>query len=162
MRNLLPLLASASLLGACALANAGAASTDAPAAGAAAPPAAQQRAAKRQRLFDAIDTDRDGAISRDEYRAWLDRRFAALDGNGDGRVDAGEIANSPAAKARVRKRAERFVRRYDASGSGTISRDAFEAKAMQRFDRLAGGADTLSAEQFAAPGRQRGADAPSR
>lgn len=162
MRSLLlPILAATSLLGAGALANAGVASSGASASGVAAPSHAQRRAAMRQRLFDAIDTDHDGAISRGEYRAWLDRRFAALDGNGDGRVDAGEIADSAAEKARARKRAERFVQRYGAGGSGALSRDAFEAKAMQRFERIAGGADTVTVEQFAAA-RRREADAPPR
>ncbi len=109
----------------------------------------QARAAPQRRLFDAIDTDHDGVVSREEYRRWVDQRFQKLDRNTDGRVDANEIADSAAARERRQRRAERFVARVDSSGSGRISQADFEAKAMQRFDRLAGGADGITPEQLA-------------
>lgn len=136
--------------GACALANANA-GTASPDDGAGR--RAEHRAALRQQAFDALDANHDGVVSRDEYRAWIDRRFAGLDGNGDGRVDADEIAGSAAAKRRAQRRAERLVERFDSSGSGTLERADFEAKAMQRFDRIADGGDTITAAQFAAAGR---------
>jgi hypothetical protein len=121
------------------------------------PAAADTRASKRaemkQRFFDQIDTNHDGSVSRDEYRAWVDARFARLDANHDSRVDANEIANSPQARERVQKRAERFVQRFDTSGSGEVSQADFEAKAMARFDRLANGADSLTPDQLGGPGR---------
>ncbi len=116
-----------------------------------------KRAEFQQKLFDQIDTNHDGTISRAEYQAWIDGRFDKLDTNHDGVVDATEIANSPATAARVQKRAERFVQHFDTSGSGKVSKADFEAKAMKRFDRLAGGGDTVSAAQFTAP-RQHGRD----
>lgn len=112
-----------------------------------------RRAQVKQRLFDRIDLDHNGRISRDEYRAWIDSRFERLDANRDGTVDADEIANSPQARERVHRRAERFVQRFDASGSGKVSRADFEGKAMARFDRLANGADTLGVDQLGAPGK---------
>ena len=108
------------------------------------------RAELRQRAFDQIDANHDGVVSRAEYQAWIDGRFDKLDTNHDGRIDANEIAASPETARRVHERAERFVRRHDPSGSGQVSRTDFEAGAMQRFDRLGGGADTLTADQFAA------------
>jgi hypothetical protein len=113
---------------------------------------ANRRAQMKQRFFDQIDANHDGRTSRDEYRAWVDSRFDRLDANRDGTVDADEIANSPQARERVQQRAERFVKRFDASGSGKVSKADFEAKAMTRFDRLANGADTVSMDQFDAPG----------
>jgi hypothetical protein len=113
---------------------------------------ATRRADMKQRFFDRIDVNHDGSISRDEYRAWVDSRFDRLDANHDGTVDADEIANSPQTRARVQKRAERFVKHFDASGSGKVSQADFEAKAMARFDRLADGADTVGVDQFRGPG----------
>ncbi|WP_395680287.1 EF-hand domain-containing protein [Dokdonella sp.] len=113
---------------------------------------ANRRAEMKQRLFDQIDANHDGRIGRDEYRAWIDRRFERLDGNRDGSIDADEIATSPQALERVHKRAERFVRRFDANGSGKVSKADFEAKAMARFDRLASGADSIGADQLGGPG----------
>jgi hypothetical protein len=127
---------------------AGAASAATPAAGTAAP--GSKRAEWRQALFERIDANRDGTISRAEYQAWIDGRFAKLDANGDGTVDADEVATSPATAARVQKHAERFVRRYDTSGNGNVTKADFETREMQRFDRLGNGADSITEEQFEA------------
>ena len=125
---------------------AAAAGPDSGATPAAAPGAKAQQ--WRQQFFDKIDTNHDGVISRAEYQAWVDSRFEKLDTNGDGVVDADEVATSPAAAERVEKRAEGFVRRYDTTGSGQVSKADFEAKEMQHFDRLSNGADTVTEDQF--------------
>jgi Ca2+-binding EF-hand superfamily protein len=119
-----------------------------PATGTTAP--TDKRAEWRQQFFDKIDTNHDGTINRAEYQAWVDSRFAKIDSNGDGVVDADEVATSPAAVERVQKRADGFVRRYDASGDGKVSKADFEAKEMQRFDRLSNGADSITEDQFTA------------
>jgi hypothetical protein len=126
--------------------------------GAAAAPTAPgaRHAAWRQQFFEKIDTNHDGTISRAEYQAWVDSRFAKLDANGDGSVNADEIATSPAAVERVQKRAEGFVRRYDSTGSGEVTKADFEAKEMQRFDRIGNGADSISADEFAAASHPHG------
>jgi hypothetical protein len=121
----------------------------------------------RRQFFDRIDTNHDGTISRAEYQAFVDSRFARLDANGDGTVNADEVATSPKAAARAERRAQRFVKRYDTTGSGEVSRADFEAKEMQRFDRMANGADSITEDQFEAasarPFRHRhsGASAPA-
>jgi len=38
-----------------------------------------------------MDSDGDGRISREEYRAWLSRGFRAMDGNGDGVLQPEEL-----------------------------------------------------------------------
>lgn len=149
MRKLIPTLLASAVAGACALTAAGTALAAEPADAAAAPHAGRQ-AEFMQRLFDKIDTNHDGSISRAEYQAWVDQRFAKLDASGTGSVDAQEIANSPVTAKRVEKRAERIVRRYDRSGSGKFDKADFEAVEMARFDRLSGGADTVTQTQFTA------------
>lgn len=146
MRKIIPVL-MAPLFAACALATAGAAP---PAAGDASGSPTSRKADARQHAFDRIDTNHDGVASRAEYQAWVDARFDALDGNRDGRVDANEIVQSAATAERTQKHAERFVEHYDRSGAGIVDKADFEANAMSRFDRLAGGADTLTQEQLAA------------
>lgn len=148
------------VFGACALAGAAmAADQTADAAANSQNPRAAKRAEYRQRFFDQIDTNHDGVVSRAEYQAWVDARFAKLDTNGDGHIDANEIATSPAAAARAQKRAEAFVKHFDQDGSGTVSKSDFEAKAMARFDHLGNGADSLTEDQLAMPhggGRHHG------
>lgn len=110
----------------------------------------EQRAQRRQQFFDQIDTNHDGSLSRAEYQAWVDSRFDGLDTNKDGVVDADEVAHSAAAAGRANKRAQAFIQRFDTTGSGTVSKADFEAKAMQRFDRLSQGADSVTQDQFEA------------
>ena len=64
------------------------------------------------------------------------------------------LKRSPAAVSRVQKRAEGFVKRYDATGSGEVSKSDFEAKEMQRFDRLLGGSDAITEQQFDSAGQR--------
>jgi hypothetical protein len=144
MRNFIPALFALTALGAIGSAVAADPAATAPDA------RATRRAEMQQRHFDMLDGNHDGVVSRAEYQAWIDGRFDKLDVNHDGRVDASEIEASPEAAKRVHKRAERFVKRYDPSGSGQVAKADFEARAMQRFDRLGGGADTLTMAQFAA------------
>lgn len=160
MRILIPAVAMAACLGTGLVSAAGSAtSADAPHKA-----RAQHHAAMGQRLFDRIDADRDGTISRAEYQAWVDQRFARLDPDGKGQVDAGDIANSPAVREKAQHRAERLIARYDRSGSGTLTRADFEAREMERFDRLAAGGDSIDRAAFqAAKARhgKRGRDARS-
>ena len=109
-----------------------------------------ERHAMGQRLFERIDADQDGAISRAEYQAWVDQRFARLDPDGKGHVDADDIANSPAMHEKAQRRAQHLIARYDRSGSGTLDKADFEARAMERFDRLAAGGDSIDKAAFQA------------
>jgi len=152
MRKTLPTLLASALTGACALAVAGTAlAADTSATGTTATTPGAKRAQFRQQFFDKIDTNGDGVISRAEYQAWVDSRFEKLDTNGDGSVDANEIASSPATAARVEKRAEGFVKHFDTSGDGKVTKADFEAKEMARFDKMSGGADTLTEDQLRSP-----------
>lgn len=42
-------------------------------------------------LMTMFDTDHDGCVSLDEYRAYMDRGFRRMDANGDGVLDGAEL-----------------------------------------------------------------------
>lgn len=149
MRKIISILFAPLLCAAYAVGATGAAFAADPADDAPASPHAGKRAEFRQHFFDQIDTNHNGVVSRAEYQAWVDSRFDKLDSNHDGHVDANEIAQSAATAERVHKRAERFIKR-NGNGDSTVSKANFEAKAMARFDRLGGGADTLTIDQLGA------------
>ncbi len=141
----LPLLLSGlALAGAASLALAGDETTASPSADA----HAARRAQVEQAFLDRVDSNHDGLISRAEYQTWIDSRFDRLDANRDGRIDATEIAHSPAAEQRAQRRAEKFVQHFSGSADGSVSKADFEARSMQRFDRVSAGSDTASAEQL--------------
>ncbi len=78
------------------------------------------------RMLERADANRDGAVTRGEFRAMAAAGFDRQDLNHDGRVDAAE---------RRQSREQRMSRRGPQSG-GTITRAAFQARALARFDRM--------------------------
>jgi len=71
------------------------------------------------------DTDKDGAISRAEFAAQTDQRFARLDANGDGQIAGDELPGRT-----------RLVEGNDANKDGKISKAEFVARASERFAKL--------------------------
>ncbi len=147
MSRLIPHLLACAL---CAGGLAGVASAAPPATTADPAPTAQQRP------LDRIDTNRDGIISRTEYQAWVEQRYAAFDPDGKGQLGVADLVQSPAFQARAEARAERLIKRYDRTGTGMLSRADFEAGQMARFDRLADGKDSISKADLKAAWRDRG------
>ncbi len=96
------------------------------------------------------DGDGDGRVSKAEYNARADARFARMDKNGDGQLSADEMAPrremaappaapagtdtaTPAPAAPMRSR---MFERLDANHDGMVSRDEYHAQVAERFDRL--------------------------
>lgn len=107
-----------------------------------------------QRILQRIDTNGDGAISKDEIMAARERIFKRLDRNGDGVIDEKEIETARqaiedragAAEARLGTR----WRRMDRNGDGKVTEDEFQASTplFDLADRNGDG--KLSADEIAA------------
>ncbi|AZO67273.1 MULTISPECIES: EF-hand domain-containing protein [unclassified Mesorhizobium] len=107
-----------------------------------------------KRILQRLDTNGDGAISRDEMLAARERMFTKLDRNGDGVIGEKEIEGArdaiidraDAAQARLGNR----WRRMDTNGDGKVSEVEFRNR-MPLFDLADRNGDgTLSADEIAA------------
>lgn len=81
-----------------------------------------------------MDTDKDGALSRDEFikgHVRADAYFAKLDADKDGAVSREEFLAEPAGP----KRSERF-KQMDSNADGRITREELDAGRTARFDML--------------------------
>lgn len=100
--------------------------------------AAQEGSSPRGGGMQRADTNGDGKISRAEYQAQVDSRFARLDANGDGSLESDEMP--------MRGMGRRSVapdgpppganRSPPTPPTGPISRDQFRSLSMSRFDRV--------------------------
>lgn len=105
------------------------------------------QAAKGEKFKEA-DTDGDGAVSKAEYAAYLDKRFAALDPDGDGKLAEPDFAkafsinvqSSAADRAAVPVQspeiAQIIMRRLDANGDGKIEKSEAPPALMEDFDKM--------------------------
>ena len=114
------------------------------------------------------DLDADGQITRAELDASLERRFQAIDTNGDNQLDeaerqaAREQHRSRRAERREARSGDRRAKRggerrgamrtrIDANSDGIVSRAEFGARALQRFARADANSDgVVTAEERAA------------
>ncbi|WP_225765977.1 EF-hand domain-containing protein [Inquilinus sp. Marseille-Q2685] len=110
---------------------------------------AQEQGRFADRMFDRIDADHDGVVTRAEVQAAGGRMFDRLDTDHDGVVTAPEAeAARSQAQARAAGRLARFAERraqmptrserlagLDRNGDGLVSRDEFVA-GTSWFDRL--------------------------
>jgi EF hand domain-containing protein len=86
-------------------------------------------------MFQRLDTNGDGKITQDEFRAGRDARFAAMDQNGDGKVTQQEFEAAPR-PGKQGPRTQQMFQRADANGDGVITRDEFDRNADLQFKRL--------------------------
>ncbi len=99
------------------------------------PPATDQMAASQQDapqrgrggMLMRADTNGDGVITRQEFMAASDARFARMDANKDGKLTADE---------RQGRRGGRMGATADANGDGVVTLDEQRAQAARTFDRL--------------------------
>ncbi len=81
------------------------------------------------RLFEQIDLDASGTLTKDEMRKAAATRFNALDMNGDGRVSADERGSSRSNRLSIR------FKRADTDKNGTLDLAEMEAVAKMRAQR---------------------------
>jgi Ca2+-binding EF-hand superfamily protein len=136
--------------------------TLAPAALLAADPAATTPPAGRPhgegRWFSQIDTNHDGAISKEEAlaaaQARIDKQFAKVDTNHDGLITQEELrAAAQARRAEAKAKAAARFKAEDKNGDGFLSKDEAAANRFlaRRFDQLDTNKDgMLSPEEVAA------------
>ncbi len=93
--------------------------------------------------FDKADTNRDGYISKDEFKSHVESKFNEYDKNKDGKIDVEEFG------AKDNPDAYKEFRFMDRNSDGFISADEFYKAALQRrndfdFNRD----DKLSREEY--------------
>lgn len=76
-------------------------------------------------MFEAVDLNGDGQVTREEVDQFRTDQFAELDANGDGTVSQDEFVANAQARAAERA-AERFAA-LDADGDGTLNADVLAA-----------------------------------
>lgn len=97
------------------------------------------RGAMLLEMFDAIDADKDGKLTKAELEAHRAAEFAAADTNSDGLLDAGELAAQHLARmaATAADRSAQMIARMDDNGDGSLSVDEMQQTMMDRgFSRL--------------------------
>ncbi|MEM9267843.1 MAG: histidine kinase [Pseudomonadota bacterium] len=117
---------------------------------------------KRGDMFQRLDANGDGQLTKAEVEAAANLRFANMDSNGDGLLSSAEItAGAKRGGERASKRAARMIERADANGDGLLSQTEIanarpEGKSM--FDRAdANGDGVLTQEEARAMRGLRGA-----
>lgn len=96
-------------------------------------------------MHSLMDSNKDGAVSEQEFQAFRDQHFAKADKNGDGNLTSKEFAalgkimkeqRQKAMEMAKAKRAQKRFAKLDADGNGKISKAEFEAKGKRSFIRM--------------------------
>jgi Ca2+-binding EF-hand superfamily protein len=85
--------------------------------------------------YDRADTDDDGRLSRDEYRAAREEQFDRFDRNGDGVVSSTDFARMSTYRNSLAK-IDRALATVDTNGDGVISREEVHTAGTPLFDRV--------------------------
>lgn len=115
----------------------------------------RRRAGRMIRRLRAANANGDNVVTKAEAMDFVMKRFARLDRDGSGAVNADD--RTAFRQQVVDYRVARFLNRFDATDAGSVSRDAFLKRAEERFDRLdINGDGTISREERGRRGWRRG------
>src|SRR5690606_5784950 len=97
----------------------------------------EQRQAKLERRFKALDANQDGALSRDEAKRMPQARFDSLDADKNGSLSQQEfLAGKLSGSGKHGGRAQAMFTKADSNGDGKIDVGEAEAMARAHFDRM--------------------------
>lgn len=118
--------------------------------------AQEERGGRHGPRLEALDTNSDGIITREEANAPRLEYFARADTNNDGALTQAEL-EAASERRKAERKAERFAR-ADTDGNGTISLEEFRPERGEaRFDWLdANDDDQISADEMEAAKANRG------
>ncbi|RKF16687.1 hypothetical protein D6850_03870 [Roseovarius spongiae] len=85
-------------------------------------------------LFDAVDADGDGTVTREEVDSYRASRLAEVDASGDGALSIEEF--DTLYREFTRSRMVDMFQHLDADGDGVISRDEMDTRVSRMFDRM--------------------------
>ena len=113
-------------------------------------------------MFERLDANGDGQITREEFDGAREARFTEADGNGDGLLSAEEMIAAAMARhsqEAVAERVGRMIERLDANGDGLLSPDEMPRERGGRmFERVDADGDGVITQEEAEDARARFAD----
>lgn len=106
-----------------------------------------------EQMFQKLDADKNGAVTREEAMKLVDERFAKIDADKSGVIDKAEVETWIGRRAPA-EAVQAFLDRHDLDGDGKVTKAEFEkpfAKIFAVFDRNDDGKVTLEEARRAGP-----------
>ncbi|EJL35008.1 EF-hand domain-containing protein [Novosphingobium sp. AP12] len=86
-------------------------------------------------IMATADANKDGLVSRDEYRASRSAKFGRLDRNGDGAVSKEDYARLAKVRPEAAQKLDTLITEPDKNKDGKVTRAEYDAMPMPMFER---------------------------